>query len=108
MSSDGNLVFKSIPVICTLTGKDCHTSFCSECKKTWKISIPKSLPNNKVHLEMSAWVEDGEEYSNIPRVCPVCKGRLVKVDALSLCNTLFVYCKGSLSKGSCWCENYYL
>ena len=102
-------VFESISVICTITGNDCHTNKCTECMKTWKIVIPVSNPEKKVLLEISGWVDDGEEFTNVPHVCPKCGGKLTKVDALKICNTLLVMCKEQRLIHPCrWCEIYEL
>ena len=57
-----------------------------------------------VLLEISGWVEDGEEFTNVPKKCPKCGGKLHKTDALKLCNILFVYCDANHLSISHWCE----
>lgn len=58
-----------------------------------------------VELELNGFLEEDEEYSNVPKLCPKCGQKLQKTDALKLCNILFVFCPAILtSKEQCrWC-----
>jgi len=58
-----------------------------------------------IKLKIKGWIEDGEQYSNIPNKCPKCEGKLWRTDALSLCNILMVGCKDSTCR---WCRIYSL
>jgi hypothetical protein len=60
-------------------------------------------------LEISGWAEEGEEFTNVPKVCPKCGNKLQKTDALKLVNILFVWCPIRLGFKSCmWSEIYEL
>jgi hypothetical protein len=68
----------------------------------------KAFPD-AIELEISGWSEEGEDYTNVPKVCSKCGGKLHKTDALKLCNILFVYCdEGKLHNLCRWCQAYYL
>jgi hypothetical protein len=59
-----------------------------------------------VKLKVKGWIEeDGEAYSNVPKVCPKCRGKLWKTDALGLCNILWVGCRNLKCR---WSEIYEL
>lgn len=85
--------------------------------KTWTKSGPVSIPDNRVMIEISGWCEEGEEFTNVPKVCPRCGSKLTKVDALKTSsNFLFVFCangklpdkEGYKVKPCLWCECYKL
>ena len=68
----------------------------------------KAFPN-AIELLISGWAETSEDYTNVPKVCPKCGGKLHKTDALKLCNILFVYCEENKLHNPCrWCQAYYL
>jgi hypothetical protein len=62
-----------------------------------------------VILEINGWVDEGEEFTNVPTHCPKCGNKLQKTDALKLVNILFVWCPSRLTAHHCgWCEIYEL
>lgn len=57
-----------------------------------------------IKLEVSGWIDkDGEQYTNIPKVCIKCGGTLWRANALQLCGIYMVGCKNSKCR---WCEIY--
>ena len=45
-----------------------------------------------IKLKVSGWIEEGEQYSNVPKICEKCGSKLRVTDALHLCNILMVWC----------------
>jgi len=51
-------------------------------------------------LEFKGWLNNEDKKWNIPSECPICKGKLGKVDAIGLIGVMFIYCKNSKCRWS--------
>ena len=55
----------------------------------------QDILDSATKIEQKGFIEEGEAADNILRYCPWCGRKLQYVDALQLCNLLFVTCPSS-------------